>query len=145
MTKALHIGFTGSREGMSDRQYEILLEWLRHYKRTDGEVVLHHGDCIGADAQAHQAALLCDVRVVIHPCTLTSQRAFCKGYSHAYEPLPPLERNSRIVQAADIVIATPKESTEQLRSGTWATIRRARKAHKPVEIISPVPMGAIQR
>jgi hypothetical protein len=35
------------------------------------------------------------------------------------------------------VIAAPMSSAEILRSGTWATIRYARKAGKPVLIIWP--------
>lgn len=39
-----------------------------------------------------------------------------------------MRRNDLLVALADIVVAFPKTETEEIRSGTWATIRRARKA-----------------
>ena len=38
---------------------------------------------------------------------------------------------------SDILIATPKEKEEQLRSGTWATIRYAKKTKKIVFLVYP--------
>lgn len=43
-----------------------------------------------------------------------------------------MKRNDALVKAADILVAFPETSTEQLRSGTWATIRRARTSGVPV-------------
>ena len=37
----------------------------------------------------------------------------------------PLERNQDIVNASSILLAAPKEFSHTVRSGTWATIRRA--------------------
>jgi len=48
-----------------------------------------------------------------------------------------LERNRAIVDETDILLAAPLESEEQLRSGTWATVRYARKQHKTVLVIFP--------
>jgi hypothetical protein len=45
-----------------------------------------------------------------------------------------LARNDKLVELADRLIAFPKTSKEVLRSGTWATIRRARKKGIPVDI-----------
>ena len=50
---------------------------------------------------------------------------------------PPLDRNHDIVERCDLLIATPHTVEEQLRSGTWATIRYARKVHRPHYIIRP--------
>jgi len=49
----------------------------------------------------------------------------------------PLERNSDIVADSDLLLATPRFYEEELRSGTWATVRRARKANKPLIIVWP--------
>ena len=46
-----------------------------------------------------------------------------------------LERNRDIVDACDILIACPRTLKEELRSGTWATVRYARKVGKPVAIL----------
>ena len=36
-----------------------------------------------------------------------------------------------------MMIAAPSEAEEQRRSGTWSTVRFARKQGKPVFVISP--------
>lgn len=38
-----------------------------------------------------------------------------------------MERNDALVEHADLLIAFPRTEHEVLRSGTWATVRRARK------------------
>lgn len=43
-----------------------------------------------------------------------------------------MTRNDRLVELADTLVAFPRTRQEVLRSGTWATIRRARKAGVPV-------------
>ena len=49
----------------------------------------------------------------------------------------PLARNRIIAARCDALLACPAEPDEQLRSGTWSTIRYARKAGKPITIIRP--------
>ena len=46
-----------------------------------------------------------------------------------------MDRNQVMVDLADHLIAFPRTSNEELRSGTWATIRRARNKGIPIEII----------
>lgn len=41
-------------------------------------------------------------------------------------------RNDRLVYHADILLAFPATSEEEKRSGTWATVRRARKKGIPI-------------
>lgn len=43
-----------------------------------------------------------------------------------------LARDSAMVRECDVLLAFPGSKTEVLRSGTWATIRRARKARKRI-------------
>jgi hypothetical protein len=130
----MKIGFTGSREGLTDRQKTALREILSRSKESDSDE-FHHGDCIGADEEAYLIAEELDYRIICHPPTNPRLRAFCASY----EERPPkqyLKRNEDIVEEADIVVACPRQKVEVLRSGTWATIRRARKAGK-LEIIFP--------
>ena len=104
--------------------------------------MLHHGDCIGADTDAHN--LVVDYfkenlysfvgRIIIHPPIIEYKRSFCKAKT-VLPPKPYLERNHDIVDSSDVLIATPKEMEQQLRSGTWATIRYAVKTKKPVNIL----------
>lgn len=131
----LHIGFTGSRFGMAYAQREAvrdLLAVLRKERRN----TFHHGDCVGADAEAHD--LVRGVWAVeIHPSSISTRRAFCRGAWRVYPVKPPLERNKDIVDACSILIATPGTSTEVQRSGTWATVRYARKQGKEIYIVWP--------
>jgi hypothetical protein len=54
-----------------------------------------------------------------------------------------LPRNKNIVRATASLIATPFEFVEILRSGTWSTVRFARKLGKPVFLI--LPGGTVER
>lgn len=105
--------------------------------REQSSALLHHGDCIGADAQAHSIAREYNRPVTIHPPDDDSKRAFCEGASSIREPKPYLARNKDIVTETEWLIATPKGYSEELRSGTWATIREARRQKKPITIIWP--------
>ena len=123
------VGFTGTQEGMSYEQTNALRQALI------GATELHHGDCIGADAQAHDIAReIGGIRIVIHPPTDPSRRAFKRG-DIIREPKPYLERNHDIVDESASLIAAPKSDVEELRSGTWATVRYARKMEKPVKML----------
>lgn len=98
---------------------------------------VHHGDCIGADAAMHIIARdYLNKVVVIHPPTDDAKRAFCK-WDILLGAKPYLDRNHDIVDRSEVMIACPGEHNEVLRSGTWATIRYARKLKKPIIIIKP--------
>jgi hypothetical protein len=135
----MKIGFTGTAKGMTDKQIRILQNQLLIFKPKE----FHHGDCVGADADAHRIALALNILVVVHPPIDDKQRAFCgargkRGPKVSFTELKPyLERNHDIVDACDVLIATPAQRNEVLRSGTWATIRYARKKGKEVIIINP--------
>jgi hypothetical protein len=45
-----------------------------------------------------------------------------------------MKRNDRLVDGASMLLAFPETPEEQRRSGTWATIRRARKAGVEVRL-----------
>lgn len=52
-------------------------------------------------------------------------------------PRPYLDRNHDIVDATDVLIAVPNSVKEELRSGTWATIRYAKRTKQPLMVIPP--------
>jgi hypothetical protein len=59
-------------------------------------------------------------------------RGFNKG-DIELEPKSYMARNDEIVKFSDILIGCPTDvNTEVLRSGTWSTIRKAKKAGKIV-------------
>jgi hypothetical protein len=128
------VGFTGTRQGLPEPQRAALNEVLALQCGAFGQ--LHHGDAIGADAQAHVVARNNGIRVVIHPPDVDTDRAFCQD-SDMLAPLPYLERNRAIVDAAAVLVACPRSAEEETRSGTWSTVRYARKQGKPVHLVLP--------
>lgn len=137
----LTIGFTGTQLGMTSWQIDRVDEWLTDCaawcKRTGKRPVFRHGDCIGADLQAAGTARLRGFYVIAHPCTIESKRGWSLDNHQVRIPKAPLDRNHDIVNASDYLLATPKEDFEVLRSGTWATIRFARKIGLFVHVVYP--------
>jgi hypothetical protein len=128
----MRIGFTGTRHGMSKTQFNKVAELLATFI-TDGPSTFNHGQCIGSDCEAASLAYSLGYVVIAHP-----------GYSPKYPnwrgsrgsfdqnniilpEKPFLDRDHDIVNESDVVVATPNQKEEQRRSGTWATIRYARK------------------
>jgi hypothetical protein len=134
----LTIGFTGTQIGLTSIQIETLRDLLTKLICKEEYTIVFglHGDCYGGDETFHKIAYNLGCRIVIHPPLNDSKRAFCEG-DKILEPKEYLERNRDIVDACDILIACPKERTEQLRSGTWATVRYGLKKKKPTYIICP--------
>jgi hypothetical protein len=129
----MSIGFTGTQDGMTPEQSGNLKKALHALGRYSD---FHHGDCMGADAQAHDIAVSMNYKVILHPPSNSNKRAFCLA-NEVRKPLEYLDRNTEIVKETEVLIACPKEMTEQLRSGTWATVRRARKLSRNVIILFP--------
>lgn len=131
-------GFTGTREKMTPRQKAWLVEWLGVHTRPNDE--LHHGDCVGADEFVHYVALALGLRVKVHPPEDKRHQAFCSGFddrAQVFPPLPYHRRNENIVSHTDELIAVPRRQFEEMRSGTWSTVRKARRFNKPITIIGP--------
>jgi hypothetical protein len=126
----MKLGFTGARKGMTAQQQSAIEVLVADPVVT----IVHHGDCVGADAEFHDAAVKYDKYVVVHPPSDSKLRAWCQG-DEVRHPRPYLERNRRIVDSVDLLVATPNSDEEQERSGTWATIRYARKVGRPVKIV----------
>ena len=119
------VGFTGTQQGMNNHQRRRFRRLILELNPTE----FHHGDCIGADEQAQAIVreLVPQCRLVIHPPSDPSKRAFCKA-DEVLPAKPYLKRNLDIVRRCSIMVATPYEVEEQLRSGTWSTVRYARRA-----------------
>jgi len=137
------IAFTGTRHGMTIDQWATADEIIRERFLAPGPHEFHDGDCVGADTQIHTAIdvfrLLKELEVVMHghPCNLTQWRAW-NTYDIEHEVKPPLVRNRDMVDVADLVVAGPREYEEVLKgSGTWATIRYAKRNKKELIIVWP--------
>ena len=128
----MKLGMTGSRDGMSQQAKDYLINFIKTYEIQEA----HHGDCLGADKQFHDICAMKNIKIIIHPPTDGKMRAFCKS-NDILLPKQYLDRNSDIVNDSDILIAFPSSNTEQLRSGTWSTIRYAKKINKELIIVYP--------
>jgi hypothetical protein len=130
----MKVGFTGSRRGMSEAQERAVATFLEQMRELSEA---HHGDCVGADAAFHGLCLARGVQVHVHPPTDPKHRAFCSGADSEAPARGYQERNRDIVDASEALIATPGGFREVTRSGTWATIRYAKKAGRPVFLVFP--------
>lgn len=128
----MKLGFTGTRFGMTDEQKAV----IRSLFATINRVELHHGDCVGADADAHEIARQLGGHVVIHPPVSESHRANCAG-DELRARKTHFARNRDIVQETKILIATPFTMQEEDRGGTWYTVNYARKVGRWLIIIWP--------
>ena len=126
MTK---IGFTGTRNGMSQEQIDAFKNLI---KSKDSDE-FHHGMCVGSDKQVHDIVKSKDIKVVGHPPTFKKFMATCEC-DITMKPYEYLKRNKNIVDETEMLIATP-DCKEKVRSGTWSTVRYARKQHKKIYII----------
>lgn len=135
MVKVVKVGFTGTREGLTPAQSVALHAFLAEF---DGPAEFHHGDCLGADADAHHVAKALRFTLACHPPVDSSLRAFLQDECHIlYFPEEYLARNKSIVRSTDLLVACPKGPAEELRSGTWSTVRFARSLLRPLAIIWP--------
>lgn len=132
VNKVSKVGITGTRQGMSSEQRKALYEILTGIHPKE----LHMGDCIGVDAEAAIMAKGLGVRIVSHPPISTKYRAFV-AYDEERPVAEYLVRNERIVNETELLIGVPRTHREQLRSGTWACIRYARKIRRMTCIIYP--------
>lgn len=133
------IAFTGTRRELPGPQRDALREELVRRKAAGCHTLLH-GDCVGADAAAHELATELMIEVHIFPPDKGGLRAMCRGAAHTHEPRAYLVRNRLMVDRAEILIACPFGG-ESSRSGVWATVRYARK--KNLLIVCVAPDGAV--
>jgi hypothetical protein len=135
-----HIGFTGTRQGMTRVQREVLANLLAKYPVGKNNW-FHHGDCIGADAEADALARTFGYKICMHPPLHPEHRAWCQPRSEQGDivltPVEYLIRNKLIVFSTEFLIGAPGEMEEQIRSGTWSTVRYARKLHRSITLVMP--------
>jgi hypothetical protein len=129
----MHLGFTGTRKGMSSAQESstrVLVSKL-------APNAIHHGDAIGADAQMHVLAMEARVAIIIHPPLKAADRAFCES-GELREPDSYARRNAHIVDESDMLVATPAGPEANARgAGTWRTVRLAMRQGKAVYVVWP--------
>lgn len=136
------VGFTGTSKGASEYQLRGLEERLKELKE-DGFDEFHHGLCIGADEQAAEIAKKLGYRIVAHPGFSKKNpdsllyRSEFTGNDEVLTAKPHIDRDHDIVDSVAHMLATPLQREEQTRSGTWTTVRYARKQNRPTDVILP--------
>lgn len=140
----MKIGFTGTQKGMTEYQQQQVASLLASHAHKIRDITeIHHGGCVGADAQFHAITRsMWFVTNTVHPASNVSPEKQAKlDYAIYMYAKPALERNHDIVDSVDVMIATPAQDNEVLRSGTWATIRYARKVGRVIHTIYPNKPG----
>lgn len=134
----IHVGFTGTRSGMSPEQIATVrrvLVALDHASERE-KLACHHGDCVGADAEFHALARELGARITVHPPVDESDRAWCPG-DEMLPALPYMKRNKQIVLASEFVVAAPYTDAPVGRhpGGTWKTVEIARKERRTTALV----------
>ena len=134
----IKIGFTGTRHGVNEIQKEEFLKLISHKDFNE----FHHGICVGSDEETdnivnnYREKNKKEIKIVGHPPKYKKFMSSNCNCDVLMKPYDYLERNHNIVDACEILVATP-DTKEKLRSGTWSTIRYARKKGKRIYIIYP--------
>lgn len=136
----MRIGFTGTRKGMTSIQSQVVFDemMLCNAGPHDEVTEAHHGCCIGADAQFDVMLAYMPKTCVVHghPPLITTAMAADLNCDVMHPPRDYLPRNRDIVDAVDTLFAAPS-GEEELRSGTWSTVRYARKRGIHICVIMP--------
>ena len=72
----MKIGFTGTRNGMTFGQHSTFYDVMLVMPTIEE---FHHGDCKGADENAHNYAVKMAEKVIVHPPINPLNRAGCTG------------------------------------------------------------------
>jgi hypothetical protein len=128
MTK--RVGFTGTQKGACPEQLALVEQLLKSLKQA-GHAEFHHGQCVGADEQAAKIAKALGYRVVAHPGLAKDPanlmfRSDWSENDEVREAKPFIKRDRDIVDETHVMLAAPLTREEQVRSGTWTTVRYAK-------------------
>jgi hypothetical protein len=131
----LKVAFTGTQFGMTLYQRSILGPVLLGLEKFQ----FHHGGAAGADTEAHGIAYDAGCRDLHVWLPIGKTWAPMPFTTIHHTGLGALRRNHFTIYGADLLIATPRQAREIRRSGTWATVRAARKAGIETKVLVPQP------
>ena len=136
----MKIGFTGSRHGMTKVQHARATGIML----SENVKECLHGGCVSADAEFHKICLsIGSIAISVFRGHPTGQPNYTKYWGKLassinvahIEPAPFLERNRRIVNNCDLLIATPSTDSSKGKGGTWYTIGYAKDNDVPVLVL----------
>lgn len=141
----MQLGVTGSRFGPTRIQLITsakFLLFLEDYAGPD-EMILHHGMCQGFDTKMHEMAKFLGWPITAHPGITKSGWVYhrAENLPGNFEVRPEFYfgvRNQDIVDESAILVAAPQfpeNHVNSKRSGTWQTVRMARKAYRPIFVV----------
>ena len=136
----LHIGFSGTRYGMTLLQRRAVYRVFRWYRDNRNAITVHHGSCVGADAEAHDIARMLGMAVALHPGVSED----CSGYLRAectmregervWRPASYAVRSQTIAACTGVLVAAPHESRPS--RGTNHAISCAVRLGRPAVVVS---------
>lgn len=134
----IHIGVTGTRSGMNDRQTDFIINFLNEISaKTDKSLLyFHHGDCIGVDIEAAGIARGVDFTIIGHPPIKTELRGFFDD-DETRTPKGYFARNRDIVDDSSLMLVVPWQNEWSNNGGTWYTHDYAKKQNKDFLIVWP--------
>jgi hypothetical protein len=108
-------------------------------QQLEGAEMLHHGSCIGADFEVAVIARKLGMHIESHPANdVPAHKVADAPADIRYPPRRAKARNQEIVNLCDRLVAAPRgPEKSNLRSGTWMTVRMARRAKKPIVLVWP--------
>jgi len=132
------LSFTGTHRALTDLQKITVTEFVEQFN----PLCVTHGGCIGADDFFDQWCADLGIHRTIYPSnirgkSLPKNELLRRGPCTIHEPRPPLIRNEIIVKSGEFLLACPSENYEVLRSGTWSTVRIARRLGVKYTVINP--------
>lgn len=128
----MKVGITGTRSGMTAEQKFLVQGFLASVQGTE----LHHGDCVGADAEVAIMAQELGYRIVCHPPEKADLRAWVPA-DEMRDAFSYFRRNRNIVDECDVLLVVPYQNSHQTEGGTWYTFDYAIKKSVRTEIIWP--------
>lgn len=138
------IGFTGTREGLTNQQLGWLVTTFETGKQDGTLAEVHHGGCVGADAAVHAQAIELEIPIhvwpPINPKYLAVETLAPHPLVTVHRGMQYLDRDRQIVGATYGLVALPKHNEQPERmlwGGTWYTVDFAERMNKPVIICYP--------
>lgn len=136
----LHVGFSGTRYGMTLEQRRAVYKVFRWYRDNRNAITVHHGSCVGADAEAHDIARMLGLAVSLHPrvsedCSscLRAECAMREG-ERVWRPASYAVRSQTIAACTGVLVAAPHG--ERSSRGTNHAISCAVRLGRPVVVVS---------